>query len=68
MQKRRTRSTFLWLLALLSVCAAAPGAFAAPQGRQLPRNPKDSRGRRRGWDYLRVDPDTHRIYISRGRT
>jgi len=66
MQKRRTRSTLLWSLALLFVCTAAPGAFAAPQAGNyhvIRRIPVGGEG---GWDYLRVDPDTHRIYISRG--
>lgn len=66
MKKRRTRNTFLWSLALLVVCTAAPGAFAAPQAGSyhvIRRIPVGGEG---GWDYLRVDPDTHRIYISRG--
>jgi DNA-binding beta-propeller fold protein YncE len=45
---------------------AAPGAFAAPQAggyHVIRRIPVGGEG---GWDYLRVDPDAHRIYISRG--
>jgi DNA-binding beta-propeller fold protein YncE len=66
MRKRRTLSTFLWALALLFVCVVAPGAFPAPQAGSyhvIRRIPVGGDG---GWDYLRVDPDTHRIYISRG--
>jgi hypothetical protein len=66
MRKRRTLSTFLWALALLFVCVVAPGAFPAPQAGSyhvIRRIPVGGDG---GWDYLRVDSDTHRIYISRG--
>ena len=43
-----------------------PALFAAPQAGSynvIRRMPVGGEG---GWDYLRVDPDTHRIYISRG--
>src|SRR5581483_5008681 len=66
MQKRAVRKVFGWALALSSFCIAAPGAFAAPQAggyHVIRRIPVGGEG---GWDYLRVDPDTHRIYISRG--
>jgi DNA-binding beta-propeller fold protein YncE len=55
-----------WALALLFACFAAPAAFAAPQAgayHVIRRIPVGGAG---GWDYLRVDPDAHRIYISRG--
>jgi DNA-binding beta-propeller fold protein YncE len=47
---------------LLSVA----GAYAAPQGstyKVIRRIPVGGEG---GWDYLRVDPDAHRLYVSRG--
>src|ERR1700691_3995746 len=54
--------------AALAACSlvAAVGVLAAPQGggyKVLRRMPIGGDG---GWDYLRVDPDAHRIYISRG--
>jgi DNA-binding beta-propeller fold protein YncE len=65
MQKRSTLEMFGWALALLFVCLAAPGAVAAPQAggyHVIRRIPVGAEG---NWDYLRVDPDAHRIYLSR---
>jgi YVTN family beta-propeller protein len=45
---------------------AASGVYAAPQGsayKVVRRMPVGGDG---GWDYLTVDPDAHRIYVSRG--
>jgi len=66
MQTRTSLQTLGWALALVFACLLAPGAFAAPQAGSyhvIRRIPVGGEG---GWEYLRVDPDTHRIYISRG--
>ena len=45
---------------------AATGVYAAPQGsgyKVIRRMPVGGEG---GWDYLKVDPDAHRLYVSRG--
>ena len=68
MSPRRSLRTFVFagLLACLALLAFGPGAFAAPQGgtyKVVRRMPVGGDG---GWDYLRVDPDAHRIYVSRG--
>lgn len=68
MSPRRSLRTFVWagFLACLALLAFGPGAFAAPQGgtyKVIRRMPVGGDG---GWDYLRVDPDAHRIYVSRG--
>src|SRR5215469_9221556 len=66
MQTRTSLQTLGWALALVFACLLAPGAFAAPQAGSyhvIRRIPVGGEG---GWDYLRVDPDAHRIYISRG--
>jgi len=50
---------------ILFVLTVAP-AYTAPQGsgyKVVRRMPVGGEG---GWDYLRVDPDAHRIYLSRG--
>jgi DNA-binding beta-propeller fold protein YncE len=67
MQKRRI-VVFVWafLLATLFVSVIASGVSAAPQAGSyhvIRRIPVGGDG---GWDYLKVDPDSHRIYISRG--
>lgn len=52
-------------LGLLALVAAA-GTYAGPPAtgyKVLRRIPVGGDG---GWDYLRVDPDAHRIYLSRG--
>jgi DNA-binding beta-propeller fold protein YncE len=67
MKKRRNLEMLGWACFLASLfLLAAPGAFAAPQAGSyhvIRRMPVGGEG---GWDYLRVDPDGHRIYISRG--
>src|SRR5271169_913570 len=52
-------SAFL-LLFSISAANAAPDNGAYHVVRRMPV------GGEGGWDYLRVDPDTHRIFISRG--
>jgi DNA-binding beta-propeller fold protein YncE len=61
---RRFLGTLGSALALLAVSAA--GVNAAPQGSGYHILRRMQVGGDGGWDYLRVDPDTHRIYISRG--
>jgi len=67
MQRQKFQKWFHWagpLAGLLFV--AAIGVYAAPQAsgyHVLRRMPVGGDG---NWDYLRVDPDAHRIYISRG--
>ncbi len=56
------------LVCVLAFCTAlvAPVAFSAPQAGSfhvIRRIPVGGDG---GWDYLRVDPDSRRIYLSRG--
>ncbi len=68
MEKRSTLQMFSWacLLGTMVLFATAPGALAAPQAggyHVIKRIPVGGTG---NWDYLRVDPDAHRIYISRG--
>ncbi len=57
------------LTLVLAIMAAIPYLFAAPQavggsGYHLVKNVK--LGGTGGWDYLEVDPATHRLFISRG--
>ncbi len=64
-QKRFGRSGWAGALAACLLVAAV-GVFAAPQGggyKVVRRMPVGGDG---GWDYLRVDSDAHRIYVSRG--
>jgi len=64
--QKPVRKVLGWALALASFCVAAPRVFAAPQAggyHVIRRIPVGGEG---GWDYLRIDSDTHRIYISRG--
>jgi YVTN family beta-propeller protein len=54
-----------WACLLAFLLVAAIGVYAAPQAggyHVLRRMPVGGDG---SWDYLRVDPDAHRIYISR---
>jgi hypothetical protein len=67
MSKRRIRSWFhrVGQFTCLAFVAAA-GIHAAPQGtgyKVVRRMPVGGDG---AWDYLKVDPDAHRIYVSRG--
>ena len=68
MSPRRNIKTFAcaWLLAASALLACGASAWAAPQGSKFKvvrRMPVAGDG---NWDYLRVDPDAHRIYVSRG--
>ncbi|HVB55093.1 MAG TPA: hypothetical protein VNE63_01505 [Candidatus Acidoferrales bacterium] len=45
---------------------SAAGAYAAPQGTSYHVVRRMQVGGEGGWDYLRVDPDTHRLFVSRG--
>jgi len=53
------------LLACSLLLLSVAGAYAAPDSgyKVIRRLPVGGEG---GWDYLRVDPDAHRIYLSRG--
>jgi len=54
-----------WACLLAFLLVAAIGVYAAPQAggyHVLRRMPVGGDG---SWDYLRVDPDAHRIYVSR---
>jgi DNA-binding beta-propeller fold protein YncE len=53
------------LLAFSLLCRFSPGTFAAPQGASYHVIRRMAVGGDGNWDYLRVDPDAHRIYISR---
>ena len=61
---KRVVGTLGSAVALLAVSAA--GVNAAPQGSGYHVIRRMQVGGDGGWDYLRVDPDTHRLYISRG--
>lgn len=66
MLKQKFQGRFHWVCLLAFLLVAAIGVYAAPQAggyHVIRRMPVGGDG---GWDYLRVDPDTHRIYISRG--
>src|ERR1700724_3525975 len=68
MFNRRFLGSFCWafLLASTLLLISADGACAAADSsgyKVIRRMPVGGDG---GWDYLTVDPDSHRIYISRG--
>lgn len=67
MLNRRFLGSFGWacLLASTLLLISATGAYAADGSgfKVIRRMPIGGDG---GWDYLTVDPDSHRIYISRG--
>ncbi len=66
MLKQKIQGRFHWAFLLAFVLIAGIGVYAAPQAggyHVLRRMPVGGDG---GWDYLRIDPDAHRIYISRG--
>ena len=68
MFNRRLLGSFCWacLLASTLLLISAAGASAAADSagyKVIRRMPIGGDG---GWDYLTVDPDSHRIYISRG--
>ena len=53
-----------WLFALLTVSLAAVALAAEAPGYHVVKTYK--LGGEGGWDYLTTDPDTHRLFISRG--
>ena len=67
MRKQRVSGWFRRACPLTCLAVvAAFGVYAAPQGsgyKVARRMPVGGDGR---WDYLRVDPDAHRIYVTRG--
>jgi DNA-binding beta-propeller fold protein YncE len=66
MKKQKFQKWFRWACPLAGLLfIAAIGVYAAPQAsgyHVIRRMPVGGDG---NWDYLLVDPDTHRIYISR---
>ena len=50
---------------MLAVLSAMPAALA-PDGPAAPKVHKIAVGGEGGWDYLTVDPDARRLYVSRG--
>jgi len=68
MLPKRTLALLCWACVLTSclLLLSAIGTVAAPQGagyKVLRRIPVGGDG---GWDYLKVDPDAHRLYVARG--
>jgi len=66
MLRQKLQGKLHWACLLAFLLVAAIGVYAAPQAggyHVLRRMPVGGDG---SWDYLRVDPDAHRIYISRG--
>jgi len=68
MLRQRLSRSFIWACLVSCSLVLLGGAltFAAPDAggyKVLRRIPVGGDG---GWDYLRVDPDAHRIYLSRG--
>jgi DNA-binding beta-propeller fold protein YncE len=60
------RRTVLASLFVTGIAAFAAYAFAAPQSSGYHLVKKVVLGGEGGWDYLNVDPTTHRVFISRG--
>jgi YVTN family beta-propeller protein len=65
MSRQRFLGSFCWACILASCLMFVSGAYAAPASgyRVIRRIPVGGEG---GWDYLKVDPDAHRIYVARG--
>lgn len=66
MRTLKFQGRFHWACLVGFLCAASIAVYAAPQAsgyHVIRRMPVGGDG---SWDYLRVDPDAHRIYISRG--
>jgi len=66
MAKQKSQGKLHWAFLLTLILVAAAGVYAVPQAggyHVIRRMPVGGDG---SWDYLRVDPDAHRIYVSRG--
>jgi YVTN family beta-propeller protein len=66
MLRQKFQGKLHWACLLAFLLVAAIGVYAAPQAggyHVIRRMPVGGDG---SWDYLRVDPDAHRIYVSRG--
>src|SRR5665213_2361955 len=68
--RRPALLAWAFILAIPALMCIAQGAASAASGAAdnasyhvIHRIPVGGEG---GWDYLRVDPDTHRIFLSRG--
>jgi YVTN family beta-propeller protein len=66
MLRRKLQGKFHWACLLAFLLVAGIGVYAAPQAGGYHVIRRMQIGGDGGWDYLRVDPDAHRIYISRG--
>ena len=68
MSKQRFLGLFSWacLFASTLLLLSVAGAYAAPAGSSYHVVRRMQVGGDGGWDYLRVDSDAHRLYISRG--
>lgn len=58
--------TRVGLLSCIAILVSAAAAYAGPPSAEYKVIKRWQVGGDGGWDYLRVDPDAHRIYISRG--
>jgi YVTN family beta-propeller protein len=66
MAKQKFQGKLHWVFLIAFLLVAAAGVYAVPQAggyHVIRRMPVGGDG---GWDYLRVDSDAHRIYVSRG--
>lgn len=68
MLPKRALGLLCWACVLTSclLLLSATGTFASPQGAGYKVLHYFRVGGDGGWDYLKVDPDAHRIYVSRG--
>ena len=67
MSRQRFLGLFCWACFLASclLLLSVAGAYAAPASgyKVIRRLPVGGEG---GWDYIKVDPDAHRLYVARG--